>query len=311
MVMSLEPVISITIVLYNTSKFIGDCLDSIKECIDNGFAELIAIDNASPDDSAKIVREKIPNALIIQSDINKGFAGGCNLAWPYVKGKYWFLLNPDTVSSPDAIYDLVNWMEIHPEIGIGSPLLLQADGKAVYLSLAFPSVLRATLEATRLHKLLPLSIQGQILQIPALCKDNYLYVDWVPGTALLARRETVESAGLMSEKFFMYCEDVEWCWRVRQAGWKRAVYCGSKILHIGGGSSTSDPEGEKRAQRFAQNCYDADLQIIGKLRARIIVVIRVINYLIEYLHPLRSRYVKTISRAYLLQNLKVLVRKGQ
>lgn len=305
--MKSDPIISVTLVLYNTSDFIRDCLESIRQDVASGLAEIIVVDNASPDCSAAIVREEFPEARLIRSEINRGFAGGCNLAWPHVRGKYWLLLNPDTKLPDGALLRLVEWMEARPEIGMGSPRIVQADGAPVYLSLAFPSLLRALLETSRLHKLAPRAFRSRLLHIPELSSEEFVYVDWAPGTALIARREVVDAVGLLSEEYFMYGEDVEWCWRACRAGWKVGVYRGCSVIHLGGGSVGRSEMKEKLAQRAAQNCFVVDSLIVGKWRARLIVGIRILNCLIEWAHPLRSSEHRAASRANLQMNWNVFI----
>lgn len=299
--MAEKPSVTITLVLYNTADFLRDCLKSIRKVVDSGFAELIVVNNASPDNSADIVREEFPAATVIHSSVNRGFAGGCNLAWPQVRGKYWLLLNPDTIVPEGAIPDLVSWMEKHPEIGMGSPRLTQADGNPIYLSLGFPSIWRSLLELSRLHKLLPFQLRSRLMQVPEWGGNEQVYVDWVPGTALLIRCETVNAVGLLSERYFMYGEDVEWCWRAKQAGWKVAVYRKSAISHIGGGSTIRSSGVEERYRRFIRNCYDVDTQIVGRTRAWIIMGLRAIGWIIEALHPFRSQDARAMAFVALRQ----------
>src|SRR4051812_13186248 len=120
------PDLSITLVVWNALPRLRDCLDSIAPDVADGFAELIAADNASPDESADTVAAAIPGANVIRMDENRGFAGGVNRTWPHVHGRYWLLLNPDTVVPPGGLRAFVAWMDDHPEIGIASTALANA-----------------------------------------------------------------------------------------------------------------------------------------------------------------------------------------
>jgi len=302
--------LSVTLVLYNTSDFISDCLLSIRDDVLSGFAELIVVDNASPDNSVQIIEREFPQSRLIRSATNRGFAGGCNLAWPEVKGDYWLLLNPDTLMPKGALRQLVRWMDAHSELGAGSPLILNAWGKPNYLSLGFPSLSRALLETSRLHKLLPARLRGRLLRIPEWSDGDTVDVDWVPGTALIVRREAVEDVGLLSEQLFMYGEDVEWCWRIKRAGWRVGVCREVAVRHIGGASSSRSLGSEQLARRFARNCYTVDSSIRGAGYARLLVCARILGLAIEAVHPLRSAASRAASRIALRQNIKLLT-EGQ
>ena len=302
-----RPRLTVTLVLYNTADFVRDCLLSIRDEVLSGFAELVIVDNASPDNSAEIIEREFPEARLIRSATNRGFAGGCNLAWPEAKGDYWLLLNPDTSLPKGALTELVEWMDAHGEIGAASPRVLNAEGEPSYLSLSFPSLSLALLETSRLHKLLPARTRGSLLKIPEWSADDWAEVDWVPGTALIARREAVEQAGLLSEKLFMYGEDVEWCWRIKRAGWRVGVYRASSVRHIGGASSSRSLGREQLARQFARNCYTADSVIRGAGYARLLVCVRVLNLALEAVHPLRSAASRVASRIALRQNINVLM----
>ncbi len=88
-------------------------------------AELLVVDNASPDDSVQIAKRACPEATVIQATENRFFAGGCNLAWPYVRGDYWLLLNPDVTVPAGGLRNLVAWMDEHPETGAATPNLVE------------------------------------------------------------------------------------------------------------------------------------------------------------------------------------------
>src|SRR5262249_29703055 len=162
-----------------------------------------------------------------RSDINRGFAGGCNFAWPYASGKYWFLLNSDVIVPSGGLERLVEWMELHPEIGAASPGLTNHASQGASVARRFPSVTSTLLEMLRLHLLMPRTLRAEVLlgSYWPIARDH-LDVDWVPATAMIIRREAVNSAGLLSERELMYGEDIEWCWRIRRTGWRIGV-CGS------------------------------------------------------------------------------------
>ena len=233
-----SPTVSVTIVLHNSEHELRGCLAAIRPDLQSGFAELIAVDNASPDDSAGEVARALPAAKIIRSARNLGFAAGANLAWPHVRGRYWLLLNPDTELDEGGIEKLAAWMDANPQLGAASAELAgQLGDELPSTGRALPSPWRPLLEASRLHLLLPRRARGGILRGAYWRGGDQLDAGWVPATALMARREAIESVGLLDDRFFLYGEDIEWCWRMRQSGWSVGVCSTVHALHREGASA--------------------------------------------------------------------------
>ena len=159
-----SPTVSVTIVLHNSERELERCLEAIRPEILSGFAELIAVDNASPDGSAGTVARALPDARIIRSSENLGFAAGANLAWPHVRGRYWLLLNPDAELDEGGIESsLRGWTPI--ALGAASAELADPDGAGPpSAGRALPSPWRPLLEASRLHLLLPREARGRSLR---------------------------------------------------------------------------------------------------------------------------------------------------
>src|SRR4051794_73362 len=205
----------VTVVLFNSADQVEACIDALAPDLDSGIAELVAVDNASPDDSAQLVSRLRPDAAIVSSPDNKGFAGGVNLAWPLVDARYWLLLNPDALVERDTLTHLVRFMDANPDVGAASPWLSDpSSGEVLYPGRAFPSAGRTLLELTRLHRLLPAAKRGQVLQGAYVKRGTPRShdPDWVPGTALVVRTDAVRAVGVLDESFFLYGEDLEWCW---------------------------------------------------------------------------------------------------
>jgi hypothetical protein len=229
--MSVDPAVSVTIVLHNSAEPLAECLVALRPDVREGLAEAIAVDNASPDASAAIVRRELPEARLVTSPVNRGFAAGCNLAWPLARGRYWMLLNPDVLLPPGALRRLVAWMDARPELGLGSPELLDPEGRRTGAARRFPSLSLALLELSRLYLLLPRRRRGRLFLGPYAEPGREQEADWVPASAVLARRTAVAAAGLLSERFFMYGEDLEWCYRIKRTGWRVAVNGEVGVLH--------------------------------------------------------------------------------
>jgi GT2 family glycosyltransferase len=184
-----------------------------------------------------MVRAEFPRARLIAEDRNLGFARASNLSWPEAKGRYWMLLNSDAEVRPGALDSLVDFMDAHPGAGLATARLVNPDGTPQYCAQRSPSIFLTLLELSRFHKLLPAGARGRMFLSSYWSYDRAIQLGWTWGTALIARREAVEEAGLLRQDFSMYGEDLEWCFRIRRRGWQ-IWYCpDAEVLHHGGQSS--------------------------------------------------------------------------
>lgn len=301
--MSLEgqlPIVTITVVAYNSDQCLRRCLLSVRDLVLDGLAQLIVVDNASPDDCAQIVSREFPEAVLVRSEINRGFAGGCNLAWPFVRSKYWFLLNPDVVVPPEGINHLASWMDQHPEIGAASPGLVDSTGRVRSAARRFPSLSGAFLELFRLHRLMPTARRAdRLLGAYWTGTADHLNVDWVPGTAMIVRREAVQAAGLLSENVPMYGEDTEWCWRIRRAGWRVGVRAELQFRHDEGHSAIRTWGEVERSVRMWRGLYASCASMRGRTYSRLLMATTALAFAIEAYHPRRSMEERGRSRMHL------------
>lgn len=292
------PTVSITIVVHNSARCLEACLDSLRDDLASGFAELLVVDNASPDDSMAIVAREWPRARCIDAGGNRGFAAGCNLAWPSVRGRYWLLLNPDVVVPAGGLRQLVEWMDRDRGLGAASPELVDGEGRRRSAGQRFPSLGLSLLEIFRFHRLLPASLRGRLMRGAYWRGGDQRDVDWIPGTALLARREAVAAAGVLSEEFFMYGEDIEWCWRIHQAGWKIGV-CGAVAFpHFEASSSERTWGSEATLGRIAGGIYRACRSIRGPRYARAYAAVQAAALAVESRLPHRSAEQRARARVF-------------
>ena len=284
-----SPTVSVTIVLHNSERELERCLEAIRPEILSGFAELIAVDNASPDGSAGTVARLLPDARIIRSEENLGFAAGANLAWPHVRGRYWLLLNPDAKLDAGGIERLAAWMDQHPNLGAASAELTDRDGGGPRSTgRALPSPWRALFEASRLHLLLPARRRGRVMRGAYWRGGDQLDAGWVPATALLVRRQAVDSAGLLDERFFLYGEDIEWCWRMRGAGWSIGVCTAVRARHREADSASRTFADEAVRRRLVEGEIEAVRKLRGDSYARFYAHATALALKLEALHPGRS-----------------------
>ena len=234
----MEVELSIIIVNYNVKDFLENALISIKKAIADIKAEIFVVDNASEDGSVEMVRQKFPDVKLIVNDKNLGFARANNQALKLAKGKYILLINPDTIVQEDTFKVLISFLESHPECGMVGCKILNPDGT---LQLAcrrsFPTPWVAFTKMAGLSALFPKSKIFARYNLTYLDPDEITEVDAVSGSFMMIRREVYEQVGGLDEDFFMYGEDIDWCYKIKKAGWKIYYVPLTQIIHFKGEST--------------------------------------------------------------------------
>lgn len=201
--------------------------------------EIIIVDNNSQDDSVQMLRSDFPEITVIDNPKNVGLAAGVNLAISQAKGEYYLILNPDMIAMPQAVEELVSFMDKNPRVGMAGGKLLSPNGDLQYSCYRFytlPVILyrRSFLGKTK---------KGKAAVSNFLMKDfdhsQARDVDWLMGACLIVRKKVVQKIGGMDERYFMYFEDVDWCRRVWEAGWAVAYVPSSVFSHFHQRSSES------------------------------------------------------------------------
>ena len=282
------PELSIAIVLYNSGDSLVDCLRSIRPELDSGFAELIAVDNASPDDSVPILRAEIPAAQVVEMDENRGFAAGVNAAIARARGRYWLLLNPDVRVSAGGLRCLVAWMDAHPAIAVASPDLVDVNGEWEEPGRTSPSVGRTLLRLSRLHRLLPPDVRRRVFLGSYATRGDQLGVGWVPGTVMIVRPAAAGEVGPMREELFMYGEDLEWCWRMRRAGWRIGVCSSTTFIHERSSSARLTFGADEVQRRVAEGTDAACRLMYGDRHARALAALTAVAFALDARVPGKS-----------------------
>jgi GT2 family glycosyltransferase len=199
--------------------------------------EVIVVDNASEDGTVQAVRARFPDVRVIANRENRGFTGGNNQALAAASGRYLLLLNPDTKPLPGSIAELARYLDAHPHVGMVGPRLWYGDGSPQPNRRRFPSLLTLFTESTIIQHYLPnlrVFARYTLADVP---DDRPQEVDWLVGAAFMVRREVYEAIGPLDEGFFMYSEELDWCRRARDAGWRIAYDPAAEIIHYEGKSS--------------------------------------------------------------------------
>jgi GT2 family glycosyltransferase len=301
------PDVSITVVAYNSEETLAACLGSVMAPVRAGRAELIVVDNASPDGSAALVARDFPEARLIRSPSNLGFAGGMNRAWSASRGRYWLLLNPDVTAPAGGVDALVSWADAHPAVGAVSPELVDEAGHVACAARRFPSIARSLLELSRLHLLLPDALRARVfLGSYWRGSEDRLDADWVPATALLVRRDAVAAAGGLAEDLPFYGEDTEWCWRIGRAGFAIGLCGAVRFVHRESASARRTFGEEERDLRLWHGIYAAVERMRGRLYARTLTRIARVAFALEARHPGRGPEQRAHARRHLVAHRALL-----
>jgi len=230
--------LSIVIVSYNTRDLLRACLASIERSEAITSPETFVVDNASSDESAEMVAADFPWVHLIRNKENRGYAHANNVALRKARGRRLLLLNPDTELPPAALADLVRYLDDHPETGAVGPKLVRADGSLDLASRrSFPSPEIAFYRLVGLSRLFPSNPRFGRYNLTYLDPNVETEVDSVAGACMLLRREAIEQAGLLDERFFMYGEDLDWAYRMKEKGWRIRYNPSVAVLHHKGASS--------------------------------------------------------------------------
>ncbi len=228
--------LSVITVSWNVRDLLRDCLKSVETNRDGINIEMIVVDAASSDGSVEMVREEFPWVKLIASAENLGFPRGNNVGILASSGRHILLLNPDTVVLDNALKIMVDYLDNHLSVGAVGPQLLNADGSVQSSRRRFPTFWTGVFESTWLERFAPRRIL-QRYYAQDLPDNRESDVDWIIGACLMVPRRVVERVGLLDEGYFMYSEELDWCRRIKDAGWRVIYLPWARIMHFVGKSS--------------------------------------------------------------------------
>jgi len=275
-----EVTLSIIIVNWNTRDITRNCLRSVREKVAGINCEVIVVDNASSDASVEMIRAEFPEAHLIVNDENLGFGRANNQGMRVARGRYFLLLNSDTLVIDDSIQRLVSFMERDPGIGIAGCKLLFEDLTLQGSCSRFPSIKIALVEDLMLYKFLSRRRQGELLLNGYWAHDRTRDVDAVWGAAMLVRREVFEQTAGFDEKIFMYGEDLDWCMRVRDKGWRITFAHDCRIVHLNH-KSAEIMYGDERVDLCHKRVYEIYRERSGLLAMSALLFIKTVGALLR------------------------------
>jgi GT2 family glycosyltransferase len=222
-----RPDLSVVVVVLNGLPWLERCLESVR-----GY-ETIVVDHGSTDGSLGVVAERFPEARVIEQ-ANLGMGAGNNAGMRVASGRYYLLLNSDAWMLDDGPARLVRFADAHPGAAVFGPLLRRPDGTLERSVRAFPTLWSLATEYFFLRKIAPGSSLLNPLYAGNFDHRSVREADWLSGACLLVRREAADAVGLFDERFFLFSEDTDWCYRFRLAGWKVLFCPDADAVHVGG-----------------------------------------------------------------------------
>lgn len=221
------PEVTVSIVSFNTRDLLRACLRAVAAT--NGVCfEVVVVDNGSADGSADMVEAEFPAVKVIRNADNRGFAAANNLVVRRMRGRHLLLLNPDTEIRPDTLQVLAGYLDEHPGAGICGPRIVFPDGTFQSCGYRFPTLLAEIRQSKNVNRVIK-TIAGP--ETFAAESPDIREVEWVDGACLMIRRAVIDRIGPLDEQYFLYAEELDWCFSARRAGWKVIAVPTTTIVH--------------------------------------------------------------------------------
>jgi GT2 family glycosyltransferase len=221
----------------NTRGLLEQYLKSLYDNTSGLALEVIVVDNGSTDGSVEMLQQQFPQVRLIQNPANIGVSKAYNQAFRAAQGRYVACLNTDIIVQPGALATMLQFLEEHLDVGAVGCKLLNGDGSLQYSCGHTPTVLGLTFQSLGLSRLFPRSKFFARFLMTYWDHDEIRQVDQPAAACFMMRRETLEQVGLFDERFFVYFEDVDWCYRAKLAGWPIYFLPHAQVIHLGGRSS--------------------------------------------------------------------------
>ena len=230
--------VTISIVSYNTKDLLRRCLSSIQEHTANISYEIFVVDNASADGSAAMVQAQFPQVHLIANRENLFFSKAHGQALSKAQGRYCVILNPDLYLEENVFEPLVHFMDQHSEVGSVGPKIVGTDHLPQGSGDRFPDFWYGLFELLLLNTVWKTNPSRSLRIRPNWSRDTTESVDTLGGACILVRTSLFETVGKLDEGFLMYWEEIDWCKRISDAGWKNYFFSEVQVVHHGGASSS-------------------------------------------------------------------------
>lgn len=242
--------LAVVIVSWNVRDYLADCLRSVHTDLERSGlqGQVWVIDNNSTDGTQELLRDLFPTTQLIVNNHNPGFGAANNqgmqaaLTSNSQGPRYYLLLNPDTLVRPGAIRHLVKCLDENPKAGLAGARLVYSDGRFQPSAFRFPGIAQLTFELFPFPaRFYESRLNGRYPRRCYKANKDPFQVDHTLGAAMLVRRNVAETTGGFDESFHMYCEEIDWCWRIQRAGWEIYTVPAAEIVHYGGESTKQVP----------------------------------------------------------------------
>lgn len=282
--------VRVGIVSWNVAHHLGRCLAALPAALDGLRAEVVVVDNASSDASAAVAEEA--GARVVRSPENVGYARAMNLALADADAPVLVALNPDTVPTPGSLRRLVDELERQPGVAVVGPLLRRPHGPIEHSAHRFPSVGQLAVANLVPAALQPRWLRDRLWLHDAVRPGRTADVDWVVGAVHVLRRSALGSEGPYRERWFLYAEDVDLCWRLAQDGWRTRFAGDVEVVHVGGASArqvAADP-----GPRWTTATYDWYALAFGPRRTRLYAALNLAGELLRGNRSLARRHLDVV-----------------
>jgi len=286
--------LTIIVVNRNGARVLSPCVRSIIKQTSEIEYELIVVDNASTDGSADRLAEEFPMITIVRNDRNIGFAAANNIGMRMSKGKFVLLLNPDTEVLDGALQKTVAFMVSTPRAGIVGCKLVYPDGMLQPSVRSFPTLWNIFSEAFFIYRILPKSRLFGKYYMTYFDYGMTSEVDWASGAFLMIRRNVIDRVGELDEQYFMYAEELDYCYRARQYGYSVIYFSGACIIHHWGGVQTTNDTliywGQKSQILFIEKHFTGIKKYMMISVKCVGIAIRIPMYVVAALVTLNANY---------------------
>lgn len=233
--------ISIVIVTWNCKSYAQECLTSLQGQTGDFSTQIVVVDNASSDGTCEIIENQFPDVQLIRSNTNLGFAKGNNAGILDTDGDYVCLINPDVNVAPDCLGKMLEYMEREPSIGLLGPKMIGPDGNVGRSTMRFPTIWNSLCRALGLDVIFRESRLFGGFLMRDFHHDQIKDVDVLNGWFWMTRRSALNEVGVLDDQLFMYGDDLDWCRRFHNFGWRVVFFPDAEAVHYGGGTTKKAP----------------------------------------------------------------------